>query len=230
MRFIHFQTLVFIQVLILIIYLPVYELLKQMGYDMDNSNVRMAYILVSYVYGLLLFGMVKLHVVDKRKVQATLYTLLFLVILSFLSENPYFDIGPVRGSIRAFVHIALLFFEVAVISFAIKDLLSESKTLAQKIWAAIATYLLINFSWGGFYDLINILLPGSLGPNLELGFSSYMAGITYSFSVIGGGDRLYDASRFITELSKIQSLWCSMYMIFLLTQFRSHFKKEEPAA
>lgn len=209
------------------IYLPLYELLKQLGYDMDYPAVRMTYILVSYVYGLLLYGMVKLHVVDQRKVKGTLYTLLFLVVLSFLSENPYFDIGPIRGFLRAFVHIVLLFFEIAVITFAIRDLLSESKTLSQKIWAAIATYLLINFSWGGFYDLINILMPGSLGPNLKLGFSSYMAGITYSFSIIGGGDRLYEASRFIVELAKIQQLWCSMYMIFLLSQFRSVVKKEE---
>ncbi|HMG15235.1 MAG TPA: hypothetical protein VK590_07315 [Saprospiraceae bacterium] len=223
---ISFKSLVLIQAVIILLYLPVYELLLQLGYNLDIPAIRLFYMIISGVYGYLLYLMVRLHVQNKRIVKLSFIILVVIYILSFLSENPFFNLIDNKDWLRAVIHIILVTFEIMVIVFAIKDLLSENKTLAQKLWAAVATYFLINFSWGGFYDLLNIIIPGSLGPNIKTGFASYLAGITYSFSIIGGGDRLYNASRFIVQFSKIQSLWCSMYMIFLIGQFRAVVKKE----
>lgn len=220
-----FKKLVLIQAVIILIYLPVYELLLQLGFSLEIPSVRLFYMIVCGIYGYLLYAMVKLHVMDKRIVRISFFTLIVIYILSFLTENPFIELIEQKDWLRAIIHLILVSFEIMVIVFAIKDLLSENKTLGEKLWAAVATYFLINFSWGGFYDLLNIILPGSLGENVKTGFNSYLAGITYSFSIIGGGDRLYNASRFIVQLSKIQSLWCSMYMIFLLGQFRSVVKK-----
>ena len=111
--------------------------------------------------------------------------------------------------------------------FFIQDLLSDKKTLQAKLWASVATYLTIIISWGGFYDLMSLIIPGAMGLTFPLGMENYAECIGYSLGIVSFNDGIMHPIPLITQLSKIQSIWCSMFLIFLISQFKSKVKQEQ---
>ena len=95
-----------------------------------------------------------------------------------------------------------------------------------KLWASVATYLTILISWGGFYDLLSLIIPGAMGLTFPIGMENYSECIGYSLGIVSFNDGIMHPIPLITQLSKIQFIWCSLFLIFLISQFTSKVKRE----
>jgi hypothetical protein len=72
-------------------------------------------------------------------------------------------------------------------------------------------------SFGSLYDLICIGIPGSLSPNLELGFPNYAECVTYSFRMLTGMDSNYEhATKLIQNISVLESIWGNLFTVLII--------------
>lgn len=117
------------------------------------------------IYSFLLWDLLKDLTKSRTLVRIVLATLVFIAILGFLGEFPYYKILDIKDR-RAYlllIHGLLFPIEVIIIGFAIRDLFSGNKFNIGKLWGAACVYLMIGISFGSLYDLLNIIQPSSFG-------------------------------------------------------------------
>ncbi len=222
-----FKTLVFVQLIFIVSMLVGKEIFRSAGYTLQDVFPKCFYLLVSALYGFSLFNITQFTAPSKTIKNAIGGLIIFIFIATFLIENPFFPIQSYPHQMLAMIHVLLLILEMSVLVIAIKDLLSPNKTLNTKLWASLGTYFTILISWGGFYDLLSLLIPGCLGNAHHYGLENYAECISYSFGVVSKDDNIMNPIPLIKQLSKVQTMWCSMFMIFLFSQFKTNVKKEE---
>lgn len=221
-----FKTLVFIQLIFIVSMLVGKEIFRYWGFNLQDTFPKSYYLVVSALYGFSLYNITLFTAQSKMVKSLILGLIVFIFIATFLADNPFFTIGNIRHGLLSTIHVLLIVLEMTVLVIAIKDLLSPNKTLNTKLWASLATYFTILISWGGFYDLMSLLMPGCLGREYPLGLENYAECISYSFGIVSKDDGMFTPIPLIKQLSKVQTMWCSMFMIFLFSQFKTNVKKE----
>jgi hypothetical protein len=221
-----FKTLVFIQLIFIVSILVGKEVFRSAGYSLQDVFPKCFYLLVSGLYGFSLFNITQFTTQNKKTKQAIGLLIIIIFISTFMVDNPFYPIQSNQRLILGVIHILLLLLEMIVLVIAIKDLLSPNKTLNTKLWASLGTYFTILISWGGLYDLMSLIIPGCLGNQHHFGLENYAECISYSFGIVSKDDGIMSPIPLIKQLSKVQTLWCSMFMIFLFSQFKTNVKKD----
>jgi len=145
------------------------------------------------VYSFLLWDLLKDLTKSRTLVRIVLATLVFIALLGFLGEFPYYKILDIQDC-RAYlilIHGLLFPIEVIIIGYSIRDLFSGNKFNIGKLWGAACVYLMIGISFGSLFDLLNIIQPASFGVEFTMGLESYSESIYYSFNILGGLDTSY---------------------------------------
>lgn len=171
------------------------------------------------VYSFLLWDLLKDLTESRALVRIVLVSLVFIAILGFLGEFPYYKILDIKDR-RAYlllIHGLLFPIEVIIIGFAIRDLFSGNKFNIGKLWGAACVYLMIGISFGSLYDLLNIIQPLSFGVEFTLGLESYSESIYYSFNILGGLDTAYPSpTKLIRNIGVIEAVWANLYAILII--------------
>lgn len=221
------KSLVYGQLFFIVALIIGKEIFNLIGYSLQDIGPKIFVLLASALYGLVLYNMIRISTEHRLIKQMVLYAILFIFITTLILENPFYDLEFLKRTGLILVHITLFILEMSVLIFFIQDLLSDKKTLQAKLWASVATYLTIIISWGGFYDLMSLIIPGAMGLTFPLGMENYAECIGYSLGIVSFNDGIMHPIPLITQLSKIQSIWCSMFLIFLISQFKSKVRQEQ---
>ena len=222
-----FKTLVFIQLIFIVSMLVGKEIFRSWGYSLQDILPKCFYLAICALYGFSLYNITQFTTKSNKTKRSIGALIVFIFIATFLVENPFFPLQFYPHFLLALIHVLLLTLEMIVLVIAIQDLLSPNKTLNTKLWASLATYFTILISWGGFYDLLSLLIPGCLGNSHPQGLENYAECISYSFGIVSKDDNIMTPVPLIKQLSKVQTMWCSMFMIFLFSQFKTNVKKED---
>jgi hypothetical protein len=213
-----YRYLVIAQILILCSYMLVGELLISAGTN-PVAGLKLLYILLSGVYGFLLWNIVRRSATKPWLITATAGLIAVLFGLVVMLENPFL---PFAGSSARLyfllIHLLLFTLEVIVLRLAILDLFYSHAAIEIRLWASACIYFTLAICFGGLYDTLNILFPGSFGNTVGLGFESYITGISYSLNVIGGMEPPFTVSQLMHRLGTLQSIWCNLYLVLLIGQ------------
>ena len=170
-------------------------------------------------YAFLLWDLLKDFTNSRILVRVVLVILVFITVLGFLGEFPYYQILDItdRRGYLFLIHGLLFPIEVTIIGFAIKDLFTGNEFNIGKLWGAACVYLMIGISFGSLFDLINIIQPDSFGVSLSLGLESYSESIYYSFNILGGLDTAYpNTSQLVRNIGVIEAVWANLYAILII--------------
>jgi hypothetical protein len=171
------------------------------------------------IYAFLLWDLLKDFTKSRVLVRGVLVILVFITILGFLGEFPYYKILNItdRRAYLLLIHGLLFPIEVIIIGFAIRDLFSGNQFNTGKLWGAACVYLMIGISFGSLYDLINIIRPDSFGMVLTMGLESYSESIYYSFNILGGLDTAYpNPTKLIRNIGVVEAVWANLYAILII--------------
>ena len=141
---------------------------------------------------------------------------LFIMVLVAYPFHPLFDTEKEAQPYLLVIHFNLFVVEGIVIYSTIMDIFSGGRVSKEKLWGSVCVFLMIGLSFGSMYDLINILDPGCMGVPIKLGIDSYIACIYYSMATIGGHDAYNSASDLIQNLSVIESVWSTLFIVILV--------------
>jgi hypothetical protein len=213
-----YRYLVIAQVIILCSYMLIEDILKALGWDFIVAYIKLYYLLLAGTYGILLWNIVRHSSKQKWLIYTTGAIIVLLFILVSLLENPFTSVFSDERPYFFCVHVLLFSLEISVIVLAIQDLFYTNAAMSTKLWASACIYFTLAIAFGGLYDTINIIKPGSFGKEVDFGFASYITGISYSLNIIGGMDPTYEVSEPMHRLGSLQSIWCNLYLVLLIGQ------------
>ena len=213
-----YRYLVLSQIVVLVSYLLAEDLLRAAGWLTAVKYIKLYYLVLAATYGFLLWNIVRHASRRPWLVQLTGLVIVVLFILVALLENPFVAIFPDERPYFLLVHLLLVSLEISVIVLSIQDLFYNNASMPVKLWASACIYFTLAIAFGGLYDTINIISPGSFGKAVGLGFDSYITGISYSLNIIGGMDPTFEVSEPMHRLGSLQSIWCNLYLVLLIGQ------------
>ena len=176
------------------------------------------------VYAFLLWDLLKDFTTSKVLVRVILGILVFITVLGFLGEFPYYKVLAIenRRGYLLLIHGLLFPVEITIIGFAIRDLFSGQQFTNSRLWGAACVYLMIGITFGSLYDLLNIISPGAFGVALLPGLASYAESIYYSFNILGGLDTAYpDTTKLVRNIGVIEAVWANLYAILIIGKLLS---------
>lgn len=180
------------------------------------------------IYAFLQWDLLRNFTNNRVLIIGILIALSVTIFTGILGEFPYYQIIEItnRQAYLLFLHGVLFPIELTVISFAVRDLFSGDYLTPDKLWGAACIFLMIGISFGSLYDLISIVVPGSLGATIELGFPNYAECVTYSFSILGGIDSGLHPSRLIRNISILEAVWGGLYGMLIIGKLLGLPRKE----
>ncbi|MCB0496885.1 MAG: hypothetical protein KDC79_12175 [Cyclobacteriaceae bacterium] len=181
-------------------------------------------------YAFLLWDLLKDFTTNRKLIGVVLVVLSVITIVGLLGEFPFYKVLEIenRREYLFALHASLFPIEVLVIGFAIRDLFSGNVFTSSKLWGAAAVYLMIGISFASLYDLINFVIPGSLGVHLTLGIESYSEFIYYSFAILGGLDNAYqNPEPVLRNIGVIEAVWGNLYAILIIGKLLGLPSKKE---
>ena len=213
-----YRFLVIFQAVIILSYLFTKDIFILSGWGAIVPFLKLYFIVLAFIYGLLLTNIVNHSSNDKKLRFLITAIILFLVLLTGLLENPFYQFFSNTRPLYFLLHVLLIIVEIVVIYLAIIDLFYGNQSIEMKLWASACIYLTVAMAFGGAYDLANIIEPGSFGPSVSLGFDSYIAGISYSLFMISGIEADLNSSTLMHKISVVESIICNLYLVLLIGQ------------
>jgi hypothetical protein len=214
-----YRNVVIIQIIIIVFGLTLSEFLMEGSHSPAGKLVITVFSTFAATYAFLQWDLLRNFTSNKILIYTILVALIAIIIAGVLEEFPYYTVidVPNRQLYLLFLHGFLFPIEVTVIGFAIRDIFSGEFLTPDKLWGAACIFLMIGISFGSLYDLICIIRPGSLGKDIELGFTNYSECVTYSLSILGGQDPGYpDSSRLIRNISVIEAVWSNLFVVLVI--------------
>jgi|GEM_PF-360005 hypothetical protein len=188
----------------------------------STSNISKFIIVVFFgfgtVYNFLLWDLLRNFTKNKTLIVLIFCVLVGMILFGTLTEFPYYKfIEMDRRTVLLIIHGSLFPIEIIIISFAIRDIFMDDYFTPDKLWGAAAVFLMVGISFGSLYDLICTISPGSLNPDLELGFPTYSECVNYSFCVIGGLDTDQpSAAKIIRNISVLEAVWSTLFTVLII--------------
>ncbi|CAN0433605.1 unnamed protein product, partial [Phaeothamnion confervicola] len=141
----------------------------------STSNISKFIITVFFgfgtVYNFLLWDLLRNFTKSKILIVTIFCVLVGMIFFGSLSEFPYYKFVEMdRRTVLLIIHGSLFPIEIIIIAFMIRDIFMDDYFTPDKLWGAAAVFLTVGISFGSLYDLICTIKPGSLNPDLELGF------------------------------------------------------------
>jgi len=213
-----YRNLVVLLVIIIVLCLLISEpLLTNPG----SSTSKLIISILSFFgawYAYLLWDLLRNFTSKKWLLLSFLAILAGIVGTGILVEFPYYQVIHIenRQAYLLTIHVLLFTIEVTVISFAVRDIFSGGFLTSDKLWGAACVFLLVGICFGSLYDLVCIVVPGSLGISLELGVPNYAEAVTFSFCILGGVEPGLNPTRLVRNLSVIEGVWGSIYAMLII--------------
>lgn len=189
----------------------------------DSSSALSKFIITLFfgfgtVYNFLLWDLLRNFTKSRILIVTIFCVLVGMILFGSLSEFPYYKfIEMDRRTVLLIIHGSLFPIEITIIAFAIRDIFMDDYFTPDKLWGAAAVFLMVGISFGSLYDLICTIKPGSLDPNLELGFPTYSECVNYSFCVIGGLDTGQpNAAKILRNISVLEAVWSTLFTVLII--------------
>lgn len=181
------------------------------------------------VYNFLLWDLLRNFTKSRILILVIFCVLVGMIIFGTLTEFPYYRfIEMDRRTVLLIIHGSLFPIEITIIAFAIRDIFMDDYFTPDKLWGAAAVFLMVGISFGSLYDLICTINPGSLNPDLELGFPTYSECVNYSFCVIGGVEPSQPgATKLIRNISVLEAVWSTLFTVLIIGKLLGLPKPEE---
>ena len=214
-----YRNVVVIQIVIIILGLTLSQFLLEGTQTSAAKLVTTIFSSFGAIYAFLLWDMLRNFTRSVLLVRTYLIILVGIVCTGVLVEFPYYTIleVPDRQIYLMIIHGLLFPIEVTVIAFAIRDIFSSEFLTPDKLWGSACIYLMIGISFGSLYDLICIINPGSMGPDLALGLPNYSECVRYSMCILGGLDPAQpDTTRLIRNISVIEAVWSNLFVVLII--------------
>jgi hypothetical protein len=212
-----YRNVVILQITVLIILMTLQDLLSATGISGVEKFVNLLFMGFAGLYLLLLWDMLKNFTSNVLTLRLVLVILLVMFVLGVMGENPFQRLLPEPRPFYIFIHVNLFVIQLYVMALAIRDIFSGNRVTSDKLWGSACVYLIAGFAFGDVYDLLNLILPGTFGVDIPVGFPSYLAGVFYSYSTLGGLDAGYpEQSRLVHNVAVIQLVLANLYLVFLI--------------
>ncbi len=224
-----YQRVVMVQMLIVVLGMVLAGLYDPGSDTPGGLFVNLLFSGFGVLYAFLLWDMMRNFTQNLPLISIVFFVLIGIVITGLIVENPFIQFvpGDLRRPFLMGIHGALFPIEVLVISFTIVDVFGGKYMSTERLWGAACVFLMIGISFGSLYDLINIIQPGSLGEELELGLPSYTECIYYSFNVLGGLDTAYpNPTKLVRNLGVIESVWGNLFTVLIIGKLLTLPSKE----
>lgn len=214
-----YRNVVILQVTLIVLSLTLYAPMLE---DPASSVSKMLVTIFSgfgVLYAFMLWDLLRNFTTSKVLVTTILFTLVAISIFGIMIEFPYYQLIEIenRRVSLLIIHGLLFPIEVIIISFAIRDIFMSQYFTTDKLWGSACIFLLIGISFGSLYDIICILVPGSLGADIALGIPNYAECVAYSFHVLGGIDSDYpEANKLIKNLSVMEAVWGNLFTVLII--------------
>jgi hypothetical protein len=212
-----YRNVVTIQGIVLVLIMTLEDVVGITGVTGAQKYVFLLFMGFAGLYLLLLWDMMKNFTSNLLVLRGALVVLLAMFVLGVLGENPFQRMLPEPRPFYIFIHINLVAIQLYVMVLAVQDIFSGVRLTSDKLWGSACVYMMAGFAFGDIYDLLNLINPGCFGMEIPVGFSSYLAGVFYSFSTLGGLDAGYpQQSRLVHNIAVIQSVQANLYLVFLI--------------
>ena len=214
-----YQRVVLVQILIVGLGMVLSSLFDPAEKSLGGIFVNLTFSSFGVLYTFLLWDMLRNFTKSLLLVRGIFLTLILIVFVGLLVENPFhpFVDPSYRRSFLIAIHGTLFPIEIIVIAYTIRDVFSGKFLSTDKLWGAACVYLMIGISFASLFDLINIILPGSLGEDIALGLNSYTECIYYSFNILGGLDTAYpNPSKLFRNLGVLEAVWGNLFAILII--------------
>jgi hypothetical protein len=212
-----YRNVVSIQAIVLVLIMTLEDIVNLTGIVGAQQYVFLLFMGFAGLYLLLLWDMLKNFTSSMLILRGALFVLLVMFVLGVMGENPYKRLLPEPRPFYIFIHTNLVMIQTYVMILAVLDIFTGNRLTSDKLWGSACVYMMAGFAFGDIYDLLNLIAPGCFGTDIAVGFPSYLAGVFYSFSTLGGLDAGYpQQSRLVHNISVIQSVLANLYLVFLI--------------
>jgi hypothetical protein len=212
-----YKNIVAIQVVVITLLMTLQDLLAGIGFVDIQKWVFTLFIAFAGFYLLLLWDMMRNFTSNMLIVRGSLVWLLLLFVLGAMGENPFQRLLDNPRPYYIFIHTSLITIQGFIIVLAIRDIFSGKGVTSDKLWGSACVYLMMGYAFGDLYDILNLLSPGCFGVDIPVGFASYLGGVYFSYSTLGGIESGYqNLSRLVRNVSVIEALWGNLYLVFLI--------------
>lgn len=212
-----YRNILIFQCFIILIYFTLEDFLQLFGWSAAIQYKNFVFLAAAGAYFLLLWDIMRNFVTNKWLINGTLALLLLDYLLGILGENPLWPLLAHAQPYYFFIHFTLMIIEWFVIGLVIRDLFTGAQATRDKLWCSACLYITIGITFGSMYDLLNIIQPDGFGKSIPPGFSSYIEGIYFSFSILGSGTVPYaTASHLHRSLGVMQAVWANLYLVLLI--------------
>ncbi len=212
-----YRNVVYLQTIVVVLLMTLEDAVALTGIKEAQKYVYLLFMGFAGLYLLLLWDMLKNFTANMVVLRGALVILLIMFVLGVLGENPYKRLLPEPRPFYIFIHVNLFAIQVYVMVLAVRDIFTGNRLTTDKLWGSACVYMMSAFAFGDVYDLLNLLNPGCFGTEIPVGFPSYLAGVFYSFSTLGGLDAGYpNQARLVHNVSVIQAVQANLYLVFLI--------------
>jgi hypothetical protein len=215
-----YRNVVIIQILIISVVFTFKEVLLMVGMPYTKEIWETVFLLLGGLYLLMLWDMLKNFTQNEKVIRVCLALIIVGLALASVFVNPFFSFFEpgISRKMIFLIHISLFYVEVTLIYFSVVDIFRSDSISGQKLWGAACVYFMIGLAFGSLYDIINVLKPGCMGVELEMGLVTYFETIYYSFDILAGGlsGSYPDAIKLIKNLGLLQSIWSNMFIVLIV--------------
>jgi hypothetical protein len=214
-----YRNVVILQVTLIVLSLTLYAPMLEDPASSVSKVLVTIFSVFGVLYAFMLWDLLRNFTTSKVLVTTILFTLVAISIFGIMIEFPYYQLIEIenRRVSLLIIHGLLFPIEVIIISFAIRDIFMSQYFTTDKLWGSACIFLLIGISFGSLYDIICILVPGSLGADIALGIPNYSECVAYSFHVLGGIDSDYpEANKLIKNLSVMEAVWGNLFTVLII--------------
>lgn len=175
------------------------------------------YLVLGGTYFYLLWDLLKNFLKSRIVIASLFFYILLMLTAVFILQNPFFTwvSNPVPGLI--IVHAGLIAIEVLAIVSVFRDVFSPRNITKNNLWGAVSLFLMMTISFASFYDLLNLIAPGSFGFPLEPGFRTYSESLYCSLVAIGGGTPSYSSpTLLVRNVVALEGIVGNLYLVVLI--------------
>jgi hypothetical protein len=211
------------QIVVAICFLFIYELLSR--YPFPNwRNILVG------IIGILMMGMNFLtyelikDLTDNKAVQKIILVLLWLGVLSgIISAAGLIEAGTLLYFFLAASSLCFsLISFVILLYFMVIDIFREKHDILYRLWGSASIYMLIGASFGLFFSLLEILLPGEFQLNTAFDIFHFIPCYNFSFYNLAGMDSPYDNfSMLVKNIAVIESIFSNLYIVLVVGRLLS---------
>ena len=212
-----YRNVVFTQAVLVAIALLLEDFIDLFGGNSQRQFFYSAFLVLATIYYYLIWDLVRNFVKNRVMV----YGLLVLMVVDFgtlfIAEFPFGKIISDPSPYLIMVHSILFLTEMYVMYHVFTDIFGKNEVSFSKLWGSVGLFIMMAIAFASIYEVINMVVPGSFGVPLEVGFPTFSESLYFSLVTISGGAPLLpDISHLVRDVAAIEGVLGTLYLVILI--------------